>query len=71
MKTSAFTAPDIVCQGCANAIKKALGSIEGVSQIDVDVNTKTVQVTHTPQVAEATLAAALDRAGFPIIASSL
>ena len=27
------TAPDIVCGGCAGAIKNALGKINGVSQI--------------------------------------
>lgn len=69
MKTVTFTAPDIECQGCANAIKKALGSDEGVSQIDVDVDAKTVRVVHTPQVTEETLAAKLDKAGFPVSAS--
>jgi copper chaperone len=70
MKTTTYSAPDIECQGCANAIKKALGSVEGVSQIDVNVDAKTVQVTYAPQVAEETLVATLDRAGFPVSAAS-
>ena len=69
MNTATFSTPDIVCQGCANAIKKALGSVAGVSQIDVDVDAKTVRVVHAPQVTEETLAATLDRAGFPVSAS--
>lgn len=68
MKTTTFSAPDIVCDGCAAAIKKAIGKLPGVSQIEVDIAAKTVTVTHETQVSLETLAAALDRAGFPIAA---
>ncbi len=46
MKTTTFSAPDIECQGCASAIKKAVGNVPGVSQVNVDVAAKTVAVTH-------------------------
>ena len=59
------TAPDIVCGGCANAIKNALGKIDGVSTVDVDVATKEVSVGHSSEVSTEQIVAALDKAGFP------
>ena len=68
METTTFSAPDIECGGCANAIKKALGAISGVAEVAVDVDTKNVAVTHDASVTPETLTAALDRAGFPVAA---
>ena len=59
------TAPDIVCGGCASAIKKALGNVEGVREVDVDVETKAVTVAHESQVSREQIIATLDKAGFP------
>jgi copper chaperone len=60
-----LTAPDISCGGCANAIRNALGALEGVSRVEVDVETKAVAVGHDPKVSREALVAALERAGFP------
>lgn len=65
-KTTVLTAPDITCNGCANSIKKALGNVEGVSQIAVDVNTKKVTVEHDDNASREKIVAALDKAGFPV-----
>jgi copper chaperone CopZ len=67
--TTKLTAPDIECDGCANAIKKALGTVPGVAAVDVDIESKTVSVKHDPQTApRETIAARLDKAGFPVTA---
>ena len=66
MNITTITAPDIVCDGCANAIKKALSTLEGVTGVSVDVNAKTVSVTHEPTVQRETITGKLDRAGFPV-----
>lgn len=67
MNTTTFTAPDIVCGGCANAIKRALGTLPSVSDVSVDVGTKLVTVAHEKeQVGRQDIVAALDRAGFPV-----
>ena len=69
MSTTTCSAPDIVCGGCANAIKKALGALPGVSRVEVNVGSKHVAGTHDAATAPpATLAATLDRAGFPATA---
>lgn len=68
-KTSAYSAPDIECDGCANAIKKALGKIEGIGDVSVDIPAKTVTVTHEEAVAPPTvIIGTLDKAGFPATA---
>ncbi len=63
-KTTTVNAPDIVCGGCANSIKKALGNLSGVAQVDVDVATKTVKVEHSEAASRDEIIAALDRAGY-------
>ena len=59
------TAPDIVCGGCANAIKNAFGRVDGVSSVDVDVATKQVSVEHASSVTLGDIVKVLDDAGFP------
>lgn len=63
--TTKVTAPDIVCGGCAASIKKALGNVEGVKEVDVDVETKAVTIEHDSAVSRGTIIDTLDRAGFP------
>ena len=60
-----LTAPDIVCGGCANAIKNAFGRVQGVSEVEVDVATKQVTVGHEAELTRDQLAKVLEDAGFP------
>ena len=60
-----LTAPDIVCGGCANAIKNAFGRVPGVNEVDVDVATKQVTVGHEAELTRDQLAKVLEDAGFP------
>jgi len=63
--TTEFIALDIVCGGCANAVKKALRALPGVIEVAVDIDQKQVIVKNDEELSEETLLAALDRAGFP------
>lgn len=65
-QVTTVTAPDIVCGGCAGSIKKALGAVSGVSEVDVDVATKQVTVHHGENVSRAKIVDALDRAGYSV-----
>ncbi len=65
-QTTTVTAPEIVCGGCASSIKKALGNVEGVSEVDVDVATKKVTVKHGEIVSRGEIVAALDDAGYSV-----
>lgn len=66
MVTKVFSAPDIECDGCANAIKTAVGKLQGVQNVHVDVDHKEVSVTFGVPALEAQVIGALDRAGFPV-----
>ena len=68
MNQTTFSAPDIECGGCATAIQKALGKVEGISAIQVDIAAKTVAVAHDALLVsvEAVLTR-LDHAGFPAV----
>ena len=63
-KTTSVVAPEIVCGGCAGSIKKALGKVAGVSDVDVDVASKKVTVKHGATVSRDQIVAALDNAGY-------
>jgi len=65
-QTTTVTAPEIVCGGCANSIKKALGNVAGVAEVDVDVATKNVTVKHDSNVSREKIVDALDRAGYSV-----
>lgn len=64
--TTKITAPDIVCGGCATAIKNALGKIDGVAAVDVNVDTKDVTVEHDDALTRERIEDILDNAGFPV-----
>ena len=66
--TTIVTAPEIVCGGCASSIKKALGNVAGVSEVEVDVATKRVTVNHSENVSRENIVDALDRAGYTVAA---
>ncbi|MGE5557670.1 MAG: copper ion binding protein [Bacillota bacterium] len=38
----------ITCHHCVSSIKKSVGSLEGVSNVGVDIKTKTVNVSYDP-----------------------
>ena len=66
-QTTTLTAPEIVCGGCVGSIKKALGNVEGIGEVEVDIPTKQVRVEHDDRVSREKIADALDRAGFSAV----
>jgi len=71
MNEAVFVAPDIVCEGCAGSIQRALGRIAGVDTVEVDVPARRVTVAFDPaQTSSAKLQEALERAGFPASAQA-
>lgn len=61
-----FTVKNIKCGGCATAIKEALISLSGVTEVVVDVATGVV-VVEGDNLALAELESQLESAGFPIV----
>jgi copper chaperone CopZ len=62
---SVLNASGIRCEGCATAVRKALGQVPGVVEAAVNVPEKKVTITHAPETPRADLVAALTKAGFP------
>jgi copper chaperone len=50
MATTILSVPDISCEHCQRAITGALGPVEGVQSVDVDIPTKKVTVQYDPAV---------------------
>ena len=60
------TAPDISCDHCAHAISGALTALNGVGQVDVDVDSKRVDVAFDDGLTSAEqIDAALEAEGYP------
>jgi copper chaperone len=67
METTTLVAPDISCEHCQHAIEGALGELPGVSNVKVDIPTKTVQVAYNPQQVSLTkIEEVLDDTGYTV-----
>ena len=64
-KTVVFHVDGMICTLCKHAVEKALGSVAGVEQSDVDSSTGRAVVTVQPDVRPGTLAVAIKAAGYP------
>ncbi len=49
MESTTLVAPDISCEHCQHAIEGAVGKMEGVSSVKVDIPTKSVHINYNPQ----------------------
>lgn len=45
----------MTCGGCAGAVKRILGKVEGVATVETDVEAKSVVVKHTPSASTAAM----------------
>jgi len=61
-----YNVPDVSCEHCVNAIKGELGKIDGVSNVDVNLDTKLVTVQSSDSVSDADLRAGIEEAGYDI-----
>jgi len=67
MESTTLVAPDISCEHCQHAIEGAVGKLEGVSQVKVDIPTKAIHIDYDPQkVTLATIEEALDDTGYTV-----
>ncbi|HHW00915.1 MAG TPA: heavy-metal-associated domain-containing protein [Clostridiaceae bacterium] len=48
METVTFNVPSITCSNCSNKIQSALGSMQGVNNVAIDLKTQSVQVEYNP-----------------------
>ena len=67
MESTTLVAPDISCEHCQHAIEGALGNVEGVNSVKVDIPTKSVHLNYDPQkVSLGKIEEVLDDTGYTV-----
>ena len=61
--TVTYSVPAIHCAHCAMSIREEASEVEGVENVDVDVDTKVVTI-HGSSLDDAALRAAIEEAGY-------
>lgn len=56
-----FTVPGMTCEHCVNAVTEEVSAVEGVTSVEVDLDTKLVSVIGGDRDA---IVAAIDEAGY-------
>jgi copper chaperone len=63
--TKIFLVPNISCNHCIHTIKSELSEIEGVKQVDADVDTKEVKVVFDAPATEEKIVKLLTEINYP------
>ena len=67
MESTTLVSPDISCEHCQHAIEGAVGKLEGVSQVRVDIRAKAVHIDYDPEiVTPAEIEEVLDETGYTV-----
>ena len=61
--TTTYSVPEISCDHCKSTIEQAVGSLDGVERVDVDVEAKTVAVDGGERDA---IVSAMEDAGYDV-----
>ena len=68
MTTSTYTVAGMTCGHCVSAVTGELGGLPGVEQVKVDLDSGVVTVTSQGPLDAAAVAAAVDEAGYRMVA---
>lgn len=69
MTTTTFLVPGMTCGHCKGAVTDELSKINGVTNIDVDLDSKKVTIESEAVVEWQVIVDAIDEAGFEAVAS--
>ncbi|MFM8649640.1 MAG: heavy-metal-associated domain-containing protein [Actinomycetota bacterium] len=67
MSTITFSVPGMTCGHCEQAVSSEIGKLPGVTEVDVNLETKVVKVSSQQELAWSVLVAAVDEAGFEAV----
>jgi mercuric ion binding protein len=63
-----FDVPDMTCALCPVTVKAAMSGVEGVTSVEVDLDSRTARVQFDPSLTDAAaIARASEQAGYPAI----
>jgi copper chaperone len=67
MESTTLVAPDISCEYCQHAIEGAVGKLEGVGHVKVDISKKTIHIDYDPEIVTLTkIEEILDDTGYTV-----
>jgi len=66
MKTVTYSVPNISCKHCTHTITMELSELEGVSEVEADVQTQLVKVTFEAPATEQTIIDTLAEINYPV-----
>ncbi|MFC9893139.1 heavy-metal-associated domain-containing protein [Nocardia sp. NPDC127579] len=64
--TATVTVKGMTCGGCANNVRTAVGKIDGVSSVDIDLGSGLVTIGSAAPVTRDAITAAVTEAGYRI-----
>ena len=65
--TTTYKVAGMTCDHCINAVTNELLALEGVTSVDISLDSGEVTVTNTRELAIAEVAAAVDEAGYELV----
>ena len=68
MPTTTYTVSGMTCGHCVSAVTAEIGELPGVEQVTVDLDSGVVTVTSEGPLDGAAVAAAVDEAGYRMVA---
>ncbi|MFP5373193.1 MAG: heavy-metal-associated domain-containing protein [Actinomycetes bacterium] len=66
MSTATFTVVGMTCGHCVNSVTEEVSSVEGVTGVDVDLDSGALTVTSQAAVDEDAVRAAVEEAGYSV-----
>lgn len=66
MSEVTISVPGIHCEACENAITGALGRLDGVDRVEVDLDAKVVHVDYQDLVTVARISGAIEEQGYDV-----
>lgn len=70
MEELMFSVPGMTCGHCEASVRTEVGKVPGVSDVQVDLNSKTV-VVHGEGLSRAAVFAAVEEAGFEVVSGGV
>jgi len=71
MTTATYTVTGMTCDHCSNAVTEELGALPGVTGVLVDLASGLVTVTSDEPLAEQSVRAAVDEAGYEVASAAV
>lgn len=66
-RTTTVTVQGMTCGHCVAAVEQEVGQIPGVTGVDIDLETGAVAISSDAELDPATVAAAVDEAGYEVV----